>query len=36
MTPQTRTPFFFATLACAIVALTSMARVLAVTLSANG
>jgi hypothetical protein len=36
MTPQTRTPFFLTTLACAIVALASMARVLAVTLAANG
>ena len=36
MTPQTRTPFFLATLACAIVALASMARVLTVTLTSGG
>jgi hypothetical protein len=36
MAPQTRTPFFLATLTCAVVALASMVRVLSVTLAANG
>jgi hypothetical protein len=33
---QTRTPFFFVTLMSAVIALVSMARVLSVTLAANG